>query len=122
MVARDMLQRPRLLLAVLAAVALVALPVVSLAPTSDTRNRAGTDAEALANTSALVQPAAAQRPSRASSPHEVGSGAVVLVLTGILAGVGLISSILGRTRRRLTDVGDRWRCLLFGAPPVLALS
>ena len=124
MVARDMLHRPRLLLAVLAAVALVALPTVSLAPTTDARHRAATDAEALATTSAAVQPVAAQRPSRASTTHGLGSGSVVLFLTGVLAlaGVGFISTFVGRTRRRLTDVGDRWRCLLFGAPPVLALS
>ena len=122
MVAKDMLHRPRLLLAVLAAVALAALPTVSLVPQNDQRDRAATDVEALATTSAAVQPVVAQRQSRTSTPHGFDSGAVVLLLTGALASVGLISSLIGRTRRRLTDVGDRWRCLLFGAPPVLAHS
>jgi hypothetical protein len=122
MVAKDMLHRPRLLLAVLASVALVALPTVSLVPSSDSRDRVATDVEALATMTAAVQPVAAQRPSRTSTPHGVDSGAVVLLLTGALAGVSFISSLKGRTRRRLTDVGDRWRCLLFGAPPVLARS
>jgi len=38
----------------------------------------------------------------------------------VLAAIALAADLVGRTRRRLGDVGDDWRSLLVGAPPARA--
>jgi hypothetical protein len=122
MVNGDMARCRRLLLAVLAAVALLAFPTVALASPSEPSGRSVAGADALATSTAAVRPAVADRSSRPPAPHGADSRPVVALLVGVVAFVALVSSLTARARSRLTDVGDRWRCLLFGAPPVLAHS
>lgn len=37
-----------------------------------------------------------------------------------LVAIAIFSGLVGPTRRRIGDVGDRWRRLLLGAPPAVA--
>ena len=47
-------------------------------------------------------------------PFHVGVSTPLFVVGMILSG------LVGRTHRRIGDVGDRWRRLLVGAPPAVA--
>ena len=116
-----MARRHRVVLAVLIAAALLALPAISLASTS-AAVRADTDSAALATSGAVVQSGVAHRATRPLPSHRVDFGPPALLFTGALAGFAIVSVFLCRIGRRLSDVGDSWRCLLVGAPPVLAPS
>ena len=114
----SMVRRPRLVLAVLSAVALFALPVVAIASTGGTAGRVATATDVPATPSAAVQSVVDQGASRPSLPRPAGPSPVGCLVAVVFAGFAVVADVMGRTHRRLTDVGDRWRCLLFGAPPL----
>jgi RNA polymerase-binding transcription factor len=116
-----MTRRHRVVFALLTAVALLALPTVATASTS-AAVQATRDSAAPATSGAVVQSVGTQRATRPLPSHGVDSGPVALLLAAAFAGFAIVSVSIGRMRRRLTDVGDSWRCLLVGAPPVLARS
>jgi hypothetical protein len=114
MVDRDMTPRLRLLFGALIAAALLMLPALSLA---------GTDATAAIDDAmemtALVdvgvtRPTIATRLTRLFALPLAMAAAVSIIVAGIPV------QRTARSRRRLDDVGDDWRSLLLGAPPVRA--
>lgn len=114
----SVLRRPGLALAVLSAVALFALPVVALASTDGPRGRVASATNTPATPSAVVQSVVDQRASRGPLSRAAGPSPVGVLLAVVFAGLAVVAEVMCRTHRRLTDVGDRWRCLLLGAPPL----
>lgn len=114
----SIVRRPRLALAVLSAVALFALPVVAFASTDGPAGRVLAATDAPATPSAVVQSVIDHRATRGPLPRPASPSPVGVLLAVAFAGIAVGAELMGRAHRRLTDVGDRWRCLLFGAPPL----
>ena len=114
----SILRRPRLVLAALSAVALFALPVVALASTDGPVGRVTSATDAPATPSPALQSVVDHGATRGPLHRPAGPSPVGALLAVVFAGLAVVAEVMGRAHRRLTDVGDRWRCLLFGAPPL----
>jgi len=114
----SIVRRSRLALAVLFAIVLLALPVVALASTDGPVGRVASATDAPPMPSAVAQSVVDHTASRGPLPRPAGPSPVGVLLTVVFAGLAVVAEVMGRAHRRLTDVGDRWRCLLFGAPPL----
>ena len=91
------------------------LPAMSKTAIADDRPSSGFDIASDPEAS-MLGPNATPRPPRAFVVEQLAdvSVYVLVVVPMVLAG------LVGPTRRRIGDVGDRWRCLLLGAPPAAA--
>jgi hypothetical protein len=105
------------LLVALAAAALLVLAAPIAA--SGTAGEDGADGRALIGaTRATVSRPAFDRGTRSTAPHDLG-----VVLLAVVAATGAAAAgdhADRRLGRRLSDVGERWRSLLLGAPPAAA--
>lgn len=112
MVARDMSVRFRLLLAFAAVAATIS--VLALIDASVEGGAAPEDHVAFVGTSAQSAVALAARPNR---PAVLRADGQLPRLLGALAAGLLAVGVRLRNARRIADVGDAWRSLLYGAPP-----
>src|SRR4051812_15209855 len=104
-------------LALVLLLVLSAFPLVAMAhKATDAHARpSGDHAVATITDERVVAPATAPRPVR-PAPLALS----VSIALSVLAAVPMVlAGLVGRTRRRIGDVGDEWRCLLFGAPPAV---
>lgn len=108
--------RLRSLLALAVMVAAIAVPLVALHASSSVASSDATDA---------VAPARVARPAPSFLELRDWRTTVTVAATGTPALLHvsvcflLLAGIVGRSLRRIGDIGDDWRSLLEGAPPAL---
>jgi hypothetical protein len=105
-------------LALVVLLVLGAFPAVAMAPepADASMHRSSVAVATITTDAAVVAPVTAPRQVRAGSLWL----AAAIALTVLAAVPMVLEGLVGRTRRRIGDVGDEWRCLLIGAPPVVA--
>ena len=116
MVERDMVIRLRPTLRLIAAIALVGLLGLSAATRQHGGNRTVDAVELGAPASMAAAPGSVDGSNR---PFVVrGAPLSVAAIPAALTMLGVVIALVRCARQRLVDDGDRWRALLFGAPPV----
>jgi hypothetical protein len=118
MVDRVMVLRLRLVVGVVAALAVVLVPALASPPVGPAPDEL-VDVAVTASEPAAVLTTIAARAPRPSAPIPLALVTVVAV-TAVLAVTRAPRRPFDLLRRRLHDVGDDWRSLLLGAPPALA--
>lgn len=110
----DRRRMPWRLLVVFATVTAVVAAVVAIGygSTTDGRPEGGDAVVAAVRSSAPVITALAERLER-----HVPTGPATTVSCEIVIVAMTLAGLVGPSRRRIGDVGDRWRRLLVGAPP-----
>lgn len=115
----DLISARHELFGLLAAIALLVLPAIAIGLAGKSDGRASEPTiESAAATTDTVHPATA--PSAHKAPRVAVSSTGVLIAGLLLGGLTLLSRFLERPPRPAGDVGDSWRSLLLGAPPLVA--